>query len=58
MIGVVVALLILLLAFGALLAASLPLIVAITGLLVGTGGITLLAALTDMSTNAPTLASM
>jgi len=58
MIGVVVALLILLLAFGALLAASLPLIVAITGLLAGTGGITLLAALTDMSTNAPTLASM
>jgi putative drug exporter of the RND superfamily len=58
MIGVVVALLILLLAFGALLAASLPLIVAITGLLVGTGGITLLASLTDMSTNAPTLASM
>jgi putative drug exporter of the RND superfamily len=58
MIGVVVALLILLLAFGALLAASLPLVVAITGLLVGSGGITLLAALTDMSTNAPTLASM
>lgn len=58
MVGVVVALLILLLAFGALLAASLPLIVAIIGLLVGTGGITLLAALTDMSTNAPTLASM
>ena len=58
MTGVVVALLILLLAFGALLAASLPLVVAITGLLVGTGGITLLATLTDMSTNAPTLASM
>ena len=58
MIGVAVALLILLLAFGALLAASLPLIVAITGLLVGSGGISLLAALTDMSTNAPTLASM
>jgi putative drug exporter of the RND superfamily len=58
MIGVVVALLILLLAFGALLAASLPLIVAITGLLVGTGGIALLASVTDMSTNAPTLASM
>ncbi|HJQ88563.1 MAG TPA: MMPL family transporter, partial [Propionibacteriaceae bacterium] len=35
MIGVAVALLILLLAFGALLAASLPLIVAITGLVVG-----------------------
>ena len=58
MIGVVVALLILLLAFGALVAASLPLTIAITGLLVGTGGITLLAALTDMSTKAPTLASM
>jgi putative drug exporter of the RND superfamily len=58
MVGVVVALIILLLAFGALVAASLPLAVAITGLMVGMGGITLLAALTDMSTNAPTLASM
>jgi RND superfamily putative drug exporter len=58
MIGVVVALVILLLAFGAMVAASLPLAVAFTGLIVGTGGITLIAALTDMSTNAPTLASM
>ena len=58
MIGVVVALVILLLAFGAMIAASLPLAVAFTGLIVGTGGITLMAGLTDMSTNAPTLASM
>ena len=58
MIGVIVALVILLLAFGAMVAASLPLAVAFTGLIVGTGGITLLAAVTDMSTNAPTLASM
>ena len=58
MIGVIVALAILLLAFGAMIAASLPLAVAFTGLIVGTGGITLIAAVTDMSTNAPTLASM
>jgi RND superfamily putative drug exporter len=57
-IGMVVALIILLVAFGALLAASLPLVIAITGLVVGVGGITLMAALTDMSTNAPTLATM
>jgi len=58
MIGVVVALFILLLAFGAMVAASLPLAVAITGLFVGMGGIILLAGVTDMSTQAPTLASM
>lgn len=49
---------ILLLAFGALIAAALPLAIALTGLLTGVGGITLLAALTDVSTNAPTLATM
>lgn len=58
MVGVGVALLILLLAFGAFVAAALPLAVALTGLLIGVGGITLLAALTDVSTNAPTLATM
>jgi RND superfamily putative drug exporter len=58
MVGVVVALIVLLFAFGAMIAASLPLAVAFTGLAIGTSGITLLAALTDMSTNAPTLASM
>ena len=58
MVGVLAALLILLLAFGALIAAALPLAIALTGLLTGVGGITLLAALTDVSTNAPTLASM
>src|SRR3712207_117465 len=57
-IGMVVALIILLIAFGALLAASLPLVIAVTGLVVGVGGITLMAAVTDMSTNAPTLATM
>ena len=58
MVGVGVALLILLLAFGALIAAALPLAIALTGLLVGVGGITLLAAVADVSTNAPTLATM
>lgn len=58
MVGVGVALLILLVAFGALMVAALPLVVALMGLLTGIGGITLLAALTDVSTNAPTLATM
>jgi len=58
MVGVLAALLILLLAFGALIAAALPLAVALIGLLTGVGGITLLAAVTNVSTNAPTLASM
>ena len=58
MIGVGAAMLILLLAFGALIAAALPLAIALTGLLTGVGGITLLAAVTDVSTNAPTLATM
>jgi RND superfamily putative drug exporter len=58
MLGVAVALVVLLFAFGAMIAASLPLAVAFTGLAIGTSGVTLLAAVTDMSTNAPTLASM
>ena len=58
MVGVGVALLILPVAFGALMVAALPLVVALMGLLTGIGGITLLAALTDVSTNAPTLATM
>jgi RND superfamily putative drug exporter len=52
MLGVAVALVVLLFAFGAMIAASLPLAVAFTGLAIGTSGVTLLAAVTDMSTNA------
>jgi RND superfamily putative drug exporter len=58
MLGLAAALLILLLAFGALVAATLPLAIALMGLVTGVGGITLLAAFTDVSTNAPTLATM
>jgi RND superfamily putative drug exporter len=57
-IGVVAALIILLFAFGSALAAGLPLLVAGFGLGVGLSLITLLAAVTDVSTVSPTLGSM
>ncbi|TDD76519.1 MMPL family transporter [Actinomadura darangshiensis] len=57
-VGIVAALVILLLAFGSVVAAGLPLIVALAGLGVGVSGITLLAAFTDVATTAPTLATM
>jgi RND superfamily putative drug exporter len=57
-VGLVAAIVILLLAFGSLVAAGLPLLVALIGLGIGTGGVTLLAAFTDVSTISPTLASM
>ncbi|TYB43506.1 MMPL family transporter [Actinomadura chibensis] len=57
-VGIVAALLILLLAFGSVVAAGLPLAVALAGLGVGVTGITLLAAVTDVATTAPTLATM
>ena len=58
MVGIGVALLILFLAFGSFVAAGLPIGIALVGLGIGTGGVTLLAALTDITTIAPTLASM
>ena len=58
LIGIGAAIVILLLAFGSVVAAGLPIGVALIGLGVGTGGITLLAAATDVSTVSPTLASM
>jgi RND superfamily putative drug exporter len=58
MVGIVVALLILVLAFGSVVGAGLPVAVALTGLGVGAGGITLLAATMDVSTAAPTVATM
>ncbi|TDB96531.1 MMPL family transporter [Actinomadura sp. 7K534] len=57
-IGVGAALVILLLAFGSVVAAGLPLVVALAGLGAGVSGITLLAAVTDVATTAPTLATM
>ncbi|MCP2338784.1 MMPL family transporter [Actinomadura rupiterrae] len=57
-VGIVAALVILFLAFGSVVAAGLPLAVALAGLGVGVSGITLLAAVTDIATTAPTLAIM
>ena len=56
--GVVVAILLLVLAFGSVTAAGLPLVIAFTGLGVGSAGIAVLAAVTDVSTAAPTVATM
>jgi RND superfamily putative drug exporter len=58
MVGVVVALLLLVVAFGSVVSAGLPLAVALFGLGVGSAGVTLLAAVMDVSTAAPTVATM
>ncbi|MFC4784802.1 MMPL family transporter [Nocardioides sp. MAHUQ-72] len=58
MAGVVVALVLLVLAFGSVVAAGLPLVVAFTGLAVGSAGVTLLASTMDVSTSAPMVATM
>ncbi len=58
LIGVVVALLILVIAFGSVIAAGLPIAIALTGLAVGSAGIGFLAAVMDVSPSAPTVASM
>jgi RND superfamily putative drug exporter len=58
MVGVLVALVIMLVAFGSVVAAGLPLAVAFVGLGIGTGLMALLAAVTDVSTSAPTVAEM
>ncbi|GIH29265.1 membrane protein [Acrocarpospora phusangensis] len=57
-VGVIAALVILVVALGSLVAAGLPILVALMGLGVGTSLITLLAAVTDISSTAPTIASM
>ncbi|MFB4315424.1 MMPL family transporter [Actinomadura sp. 21ATH] len=57
-VGVVAALVILLLAFGSVVAAGLPLAVALAGLGAGVSGITVLAAFANVATTAPTLAVM
>jgi RND superfamily putative drug exporter len=58
LIGIVAALVVLVLAFGSVVAAGLPLAVALTGLAVGSAGVTLLAAAMDVSTAAPMVATM
>lgn len=58
LIGVLVALLLLVLTFRSVVAAGLPIAVALVGLGVGTSGVTLLASLMDVSTSAPTVATM
>jgi RND superfamily putative drug exporter len=58
LIGIGAALLILVLAFGSVVGAGLPIATALVGLAVGSGGITLLAATMDVSTTAPMVASM
>ncbi|HEX6872312.1 MAG TPA: MMPL family transporter [Micromonosporaceae bacterium] len=57
-VGIVAALIILVLALGSVVAAGLPLAVALVGLGVGTSIITMLAAVTDISSTAPTIATM
>ncbi|QMW68022.1 MMPL family transporter [Mumia sp. ZJ1417] len=58
MIGVGVALVLLVLTFGSVVAAGLPIVVALVGLAIGSAGVTLLAATTDVSSTAPTVATM
>jgi RND superfamily putative drug exporter len=58
LIGVGVALVVLVLAFGSVVAAGLPIAVAMIGLGIGSAGVTLLAAIMDVSPTAPTVATM
>jgi len=58
LVGVLVALLILLFAFGSVVAAGLPMAVALVGLGAGSSLVILLGAVADVSTVAPTIASM
>ena len=58
MVGIGIAMLILFLAFGSFVAAGLPIGIALVGLGIGTAGVSLIAAITDVTTIAPTLASM
>jgi len=58
LIGVLAALLILVLAFGSVVGAGLPIGTALVGLGVGSGGLAILAGTMDVSTSAPTVATM
>ncbi|MGB7239452.1 MAG: MMPL family transporter [Rhodococcus sp. (in: high G+C Gram-positive bacteria)] len=57
-VGIVVALVILLLAFGSVIAAGLPIAVAIIGVGIGSGIVAVLASFTQISPMAPTIATM
>ncbi len=57
-IGVLVALLVLAITFGSLLAAGLPLLMALIGVAGGMAGVTALSALVDLTSTAPTLGLM
>ncbi|GLH99818.1 MMPL family transporter [Phytohabitans aurantiacus] len=57
-IGVVVAALVLVITFGSLIAAGLPLLTAILGIAIGIGVITAASGFVDLSSNTPTLALM
>lgn len=57
-VGIVVALVILLLAFGSVVAAGLPIAVAIIGVGIGSGIVAVLASFTQISPMAPTIATM
>ena len=58
LVGITVALALLVLTFGSVLAAGIPVLVALVGLALGSAGVLLLAAVTDVSTAAPTVATM
>ena len=58
LIGLIAALIVLLFTFGALVAASLPLITALTGVAIGLTGITALTGVIKLNSTAPTLALM
>ncbi|WP_196780850.1 MMPL family transporter [Nocardioides sambongensis] len=58
LIGIGVALLLLVLAFGSVVAAGLPIATALGGLIAGSSGVMLLAAVLDVSPTAPTVATM
>ncbi|HEY7717590.1 MAG TPA: MMPL family transporter, partial [Pedococcus sp.] len=58
LIGIVAALLVLVLGFGSVVSAGLPVAVALGGLAVGSAGVSLLAATMDVSTAAPMVAAM
>ncbi len=58
LVGVIAAIVILLIAFGSLVSAGLPLIVAILGLVMGQMGVLIIAKFMDVATFTPTLAAM
>ncbi|WP_240771003.1 MMPL family transporter [Nocardioides sp. GY 10113] len=58
MVGVLLALVLLVIAFGSVVAAGLPIATALAGLFAGSAGVTLLAAVIDVSPTAPTVATM